>query len=296
MKPLSTPDPKEQASLMRTHAGTDLQNLVRLLTGRYQTARITCFAWIWSHRTREGCFTDHSDELFCHYFVVMETKEVYPEPAIQDYVNHHCSSFKVFIIAHHTGKIREALQSGHRFYTEVRNSGVVLYTSDSEPAESRLPEMPPPDADQYFGTHMELARSFHQAATLHLEHGRTRSGLFLLHQTVEQACIALIRVYLGYRADFHNLGRLLDLCSCFSSDPGNIFPRNNGEERRLFQILCRCYTEARYREDFHVETEDCRTILKKVTCFLQMTEELGLKYPASLLTGKREVNAPVPTD
>lgn len=110
------------------------------------------------------------------------------------------------------------------------------------------------------------------------------NGVFMLHQAVEQACISLIKVHMGYRIDLHNLNRLLNLCKCFSDKPADLFLADDTESIRLFQILRESYGNARYAEDFKITPEDAIAILEKVDAFVSLAENLCLDWISGLRT------------
>ncbi len=255
------------------HAAADLRKLVALITGRYRIGRITCFGYRNRHTGAPG--PEDPDAVAGHYFILLETRELYPESVIQDYVNNHFTCGKALVLSHHQDKVREMLEAGHRFYFQVRRSGILLFAEEPDPVhlEYPWPDNWTTEADRHFKIHYGMSRSFRDGASEQLRTGQLRIALFLLHQTMEQACIGLIRVYLGYRANFHNLGRLLELCSCFIGESADLFPAHDREGRRLLKMLCRSYTEARYREEFAVSPDDCQVILHAVTGFIRQTEE-----------------------
>ncbi len=89
---------------------------------------------------------------------------------------------------------------------------------------------------------------------------------------VEQCCIGIIRVFLAYRSEVHNLKRLLLLCNAFSDAPYNLFLSGSLEDGRLFEILVKSYSQARYGSTFQVEKQDADALSQKITRFLEMTE------------------------
>ncbi|QNK63930.1 HEPN domain-containing protein [Pedobacter sp. PAMC26386] len=122
--------------------------------------------------------------------------------------------------------------------------------------------------------------------------------IFMLHQALEQSCIVLIRVQIAYRSEFHNLHRLLYLCNSFSNLPGKIFLSNSPEDERLFDVLVKSYSGARYGDHFSVEQGDAHLLYKKIASFVtlakQMCEEkiVKLENEAALykqVTQEREV-------
>lgn len=94
----------------------------------------------------------------------------------------------------------------------------------------------------------------------------------MIHQVIEQCLIALIRVHLAYRSEIHNLGRMLGLCTAFSDRPLKKFLSGSAEDKRLFEVLTKSYTGARYAPTFKVNEEEA--IYQKVSAFKVMTLEM----------------------
>jgi hypothetical protein len=58
-----------------------------------------------------------------------------------------------------------------------------------------------------------------------------------LHQIVEQSCLSLIRVFLGYTPSHFSLDHLFNLCEYFSSITTDFFPRKTQEDKSMFRHL-----------------------------------------------------------
>ena len=58
-----------------------------------------------------------------------------------------------------------------------------------------------------------------------------------LHQIVEQTCLSLIRVFLGYTPNHFSMGYLFELCEYFTSITSDFFPRNSRDEKNMFRLL-----------------------------------------------------------
>ena len=119
-----------------------------------------------------------------------------------------------------------------------------------------------------------MASGFLESAEACWEAGYFNTMAFLLHQAVEQTCNCLIRVFMAYRADIHNLDRLLKLCLCFYPGLAIHFPGNTDEERRLFKLLNSSYSHARYKDDFDVSSDDADAIMNQVDDFMVLAEVL----------------------
>jgi HEPN domain-containing protein len=114
-----------------------------------------------------------------------------------------------------------------------------------------------------------LGQYFLKGAADSLTYGRPDLTLFMLHQAVEHTCIALIRVFTGYRPNTHNLSRLLAIIENFSAMLMAIFPCITKEEKELFKILQKAYSDSRYKEEYNIS-------LDKVTLLTDRVRELQI--------------------
>ncbi|HKG08660.1 MAG TPA: HEPN domain-containing protein [Pedobacter sp.] len=87
---------------------------------------------------------------------------------------------------------------------------------------------------------------------------------FMLHQAVEQWCIALIGLHIDYRCDIHNLYRLLMLCRCFSDMPYRLFITGKEEDRVIFEKLVKSYCNARYGMGFEIGEGEIDLLMERV--------------------------------
>lgn len=67
--------------------------------------------------------------------------------------------------------------------------------------------------------------------------GAYRVKMASLHQIVEQTCLSLIRVFMGYTPNHFALGYLFGLCEYFTTITADFFPRQTKEEKALFNLL-----------------------------------------------------------
>ncbi|TDE43187.1 hypothetical protein E0I26_11265 [Flavobacterium rhamnosiphilum] len=58
-----------------------------------------------------------------------------------------------------------------------------------------------------------------------------------LHQIVEQACLSLIRVFMGYAPNHFSLDHLFNLCEYFTTITTDFFPRKTEEDLSMFKLL-----------------------------------------------------------
>jgi hypothetical protein len=59
----------------------------------------------------------------------------------------------------------------------------------------------------------------------------------MLHIAVEETCLGLIDVFLGYQPNHFSLAYLFDICEIFTPLTSEIFPRKTEEDKKLFDLL-----------------------------------------------------------
>jgi HEPN domain-containing protein len=257
----------------------ELHEIATMLANYYRPEKIICFGCLHNSREASGSFIEPVIQNNHHYFLLMATLEnIRMEHEVQDYVNSHIAGPAVTILVHGIEIITDAINQGSRFFIHACRDGILLYTADGHPLNIRYPKPNPAKllarAEAYYLHRYGMAIGFMNAAVECCEKEFYNHAVFMLHQAVEQACITLIRVHIGYRSDMHNLNRLLNLCLCFSAEPNELFPRKTEEEKRLFQILVKSYSDARYKDDYQVARQDAELLCAQVTPFMELTEML----------------------
>lgn len=273
--------------------------LIDTLSQKYDLSHIICFARNGVISNNFSAFGDIPSYIGLHYFFLFVTKGTERvEHEIQDYINTHYKSFNVTAISHSFESVSNAIAQGNRFFIAACIGGLEMYHDNQTTFDI---EFPKPNqtttlekAEKRFYDHIKMATGFLNSAShcIRIE-GYHENGVFMLHQAVEQACISLIKVHMGYRIDLHNLNRLLSLCKCFSDKPADLFLSDDNESVRLFKILRESYGNARYSEDFRVAEEDAIVILEKVDAFVSLAENLCLDWINGLRTriaGEKEKN------
>lgn len=255
-----------------------LNAFIKILVDKFQPMQIYSFCEIVKTDIHTGCFIPEADNKGYHYFLLMVMESpTRNEHEAQDFCRSKFNGGKITILSHSLETITESIKKNNRFFISILNDGKLMYdhTGILVPEHKTLydPSQNHEKAKKHYSHRLKLAKGFlHSAEETHLE-GHSEVAVFLMHQIIEQSTIALLRVNLAYRSDIHHLGRQLDLCCCFSSEPSGIF-RSTKEDLRLFDILLRCYSQARYNEKFNIDYYDAEKLLAKVKDFLSLTERI----------------------
>lgn len=174
--------------------------------------------------------------------------------------------------------VNESLENGSRFTSTVYRKGVLLYDGSNNPLTHPLQE---PDTNllqviviKRWERCYTQAQQFFKTATFCFENGWYEQTAFDLHQCVQHTCMALLRSFTGYRSTTHNLARLLELIENFSQEPIVIFPNITKEEKDLFSLLNKAYSEARYNEQYKAPKEKVIILIERVKLLLDTTQQL----------------------
>ena len=250
---------------------------IKELVQKFKPEQIYSFGKNIYFKVNQGCFIeDHHTENY-HYFLLMVTESVTRiEHEVQDFANNHYPFGKITILAHGKETIADAIKANNRFFITIYNESEILYSRDGMVQRTHIINFIPTQgavkAQKHYNHRSTLATGFLKSAKECLTNQHYNLSAFMAHQVVEQCCIALIRVHLAYRSDIHNLYRQLRLCDSFSPAPSSLFLSGREDDKRLFDIMVKSYSAARYKDDFKVEQDDAEQIFTRVSTFLKLTE------------------------
>lgn len=254
--------------------------LIKALVEKFKPEQIYCFGKNMVSTEKNGCFMEPHADTQCHYFLLVVTESITRmEHEMQDYANSIPTSDTITILSHGKQAIAEALTANNRFFHTVYRTAQLVYSRNGFLYREAIPPFNPAQmgskALKDFNHRMEMVDGFLAGANECLNEDQFNVCVFLLHQTVQQACMALIKVYLAYRTDIYNLHRLLHLCSCFAEEPLKILLHSGiKNDERLFNLLIKSHSAARYNNIFNVDVEDANALFDRVMDFVPLVKEM----------------------
>lgn len=272
-----TIDMKTQSPLSGQSQKEHFSKFIKDLVEKFKPLHIYCFGKTVELTNKEGCFITDAVQENYQYFLLMVTDSVTRiEHEVQDYANNHYPFGAVTILAHGKETIAEAIKANNRFFISIYNTARLIYSQDGmvqpESIAHFIPTQAAVKAKKHYLHRMLLACGFLESAKECQRKELYQLSVFMLHQAVEQCCIGLIRVHLAYRSDIHNLYRQLRLCNSFSPAPSRLFFCGREEDKRLFEIMVKSYSAARYKDDFEVKQSDAEQLYLQVSLFLDLAD------------------------
>lgn len=106
------------------------------------------------------------------------------------------------------------------------------------------------------------------------EAGEETVVVSLISQGVEQICLGLIFVFLGYEPDRYTLSHLFDLCSNFTPLIDDLFPRKTQLDRDVFKLLADGARNVRYLAKFSPDPTETGVLHQRLELLLKQSCEL----------------------
>lgn len=217
----------------------------------------------------DGSFRYQSD---FDILVIVDTKSEFAqskfERDIEDAIDlDKTISTPVSILVHDIAFINRRLNKAQYFFTDIKKEGIVLYDSEQcELNESRelLPEERKKLAQEDFDYYFEKAEKYNKAYEFMFGEGNYNEAAFLLHQVTERLFTAILLVYTRYKPNTHDLKMLRKLVNSLDHRFPLIFPLEDPEQKRLFQLLRKAYVDARYKRSYRITKDELASLYNKV--------------------------------
>ena len=135
------------------------------------------------------------------------------------------------------------------------------------------PEESKKKAEDYFNQWFESANEFYNHFEYALQKNTLNIAAILLHQSAERYYTTILLVFTDYRPKGHNLKTLDIQVGMCDKRFKQVFPGNNAEEIRLFELLKKAYVDARYKMDeYNITKEELAYLAGRVKILRELTE------------------------
>ena len=259
---------------------TNFQSVITGLVKDISPAVIVCFGYTNSVVKQVNCFQQNSSEQQHYDLLIVRGKmDYHKDHEIVDLVKKRFDDdLSVNVLSHSETSVLSALQKGHPFFQKLFTEGVRVYQSDEFSYEigdeqKEYTELTESKTNRELKHSFELAGNFLSMASDALGSGIHDVGIFLLHQAMEQMCIASIKAHLKYRPSTHSIVNLVALVNCYIPEASTLFPYNTNDERELFDFLKKAYSDVRYKASYRVPDHIAFSLLERVSEFHNLIEE-----------------------
>ncbi len=197
-----------------------------------------------------------------------DERDVEHDNAMREALEPEQGGTKVSYIVHTIQHVNQMLAERRFFFMDILKEGYMLHDSKrfmlARPPKELEPDVMLRISEEYFADWMDRGDRRFKGAQFQLSDGGLNDAAFDLHQAAERYITCLLLVETGYRPKEHDMERLLKQAAGFDKEFNAIFPRNNKEERRLFDLLRRAYVDARYNKTYSITEEELNILSDRV--------------------------------
>lgn len=165
----------------------------------------------------------------------------------------------VNFIVHTLQEVNDGLAHGRYFFMDVARDGIALYSYDDKELHTPKPKTPEQAlamAKEYFEEWFPAAMRKHEFARFGMEKGHFKETAFELHQTAETLYHCVLLVCTFYTPHVHNLAFLRTQAERIDMRLVDAWPREQRQDRRLFEKLKEAYVKARYSKHYRINHEE----------------------------------------
>lgn len=251
----------------------EFQSAIDRLVEDISPAAILCFGHVTNVASYVSCFQTTSSEHY-HYDLLIvraDTDHRKDSEVLQTVKHRFNGDMSVNVLSHSETSVVSALKERHPFFSKVFLEGTLLYKSEGRQfeVEDDMTIDAPHDHihSREYERAFELSENFLEIASDAMGSNNHDVGVFLLHQAMEQMCIASIKAHLKYRPTTHSTLKLIDLVNCYLPQAKELFPCNTKDEKELFDFLRNAYTDVRYKTTYRVPPNIAFSLLERVSEF-----------------------------
>lgn len=222
------------------------KEVLEVITGHIQTAAIYCFGRNATSYTssRILCPDKGVQKEHIHLYLLVFVYETIENVAsdISDKIKTNTKGYlTATVLIHHVRSLKNHCHDQQFFFWRIMEDGELLFQDSNRPPYLNLGEIPKRNLKS---TSSYVANRSYVIATIwnwvYNDDDVASSDkvkMSALHQIVEQTCLSLIRVFIGYTPNHFALEYLFMLCEYFTTLTADFFPRQTTEDKSLFKLL-----------------------------------------------------------
>lgn len=230
---------------MKAIDNSGLQTISNIIVGRIKTNSIYCFGERKLTHESQNPFQElvSTKKEHTHLYLLVFTDEYINNAVadISDSIKNRTDGLYTATLLFCKVKSGTSLGKHQSYFChQVMMKGCQVYEPENRPftiSFEEIPKLKLKYISSYWKNRSIIAETFLNNQN-QIDYGAT--GFVqdsMMHIAVEQICLGLINVFLGYHPDHFSLPYLFDLCEIFTPLTSEIFPRNTPEDIELLELL-----------------------------------------------------------
>ena len=270
-----------------------LQDVRVVIKNYIRTGGIYCFATRMervSHTNlfqmpEDGC----TDKTHVYLLVLTEESKANATADLSDLIAGLVPNCKVTLLLHKNTSLRQLTPNQKWFFNSIMQEGLLVWEHGTFPPYLHLDEEPVRQtalASGYWDHRLRIARAYLDSELQIEDSGIECVQHSMLHVVVEQVCLGMIAVFLGYQPTHFSLGYLMDLCSLFTPIASELFPRQTEDDQLLYKLLTTNFGTLRHAKTRYHGLMYTELLSKRCCLFVEQAELLVGKELERLDVGK----------
>jgi hypothetical protein len=259
-----------------------LKVITRIITNAISASAVYCFGQRTISKSAVSTILDDNNVNFesTHYYMFVIAKDFQTDVlgniaySVKEQTAGRCT---VTVVMHSKKSLHQKAGDQQHFFYQVMQRSELLFQETSKPPFLPFNEVPTRNikSAKMYWQQRDRTKEFLMEAEAMDGGGATKIHVYLMHLVIEQTCLGLIRLFLGYMPNHHNLSFLFELCEYFTSLTAELFPRETQKDKELLKILSGHTYSLRYGFIDDVATHDYEVLNNRYYEFVERADKLA---------------------
>lgn len=222
------------------------KELKEVITGHIKTSAIYCFGRnLTAYSSSRKIYPDKElQNEHSHLYLLVfvhETKENAGSDINDKIKAKTQGALTATVLIHHVQSLKNLCQDQQFLFWQIMQNADLIFQDINKPPYLNISETPKRNLKS---TSHYIAWRNNNIATIwgwvyndDDAYSSDEVKMSALHQIVEQICLSLIRVFIGYTPNHFALEYLFNLCEYFTTITADFFPRQTKEDKYIFKLL-----------------------------------------------------------
>ncbi|MBC7524780.1 MAG: hypothetical protein H7239_10110 [Flavobacterium sp.] len=273
---------RSKSPLIAIDEGNPLKVITRIITNSVSASAVYCFGQRTINKSAVSTILDDPAVNFesNHYYMFVIAKSFQSDVlgniaySVKEQTGGRCT---VTVVMHSKKSLHQKAGDQQHFFYQIMQRGTLLFQEISTPPYLPFDEVPTRNikSAKMYLQQRDRTKTFLMEAEAMDSGGATKIQVYLMHLVIEQTCLGLIRLFLGYLPNHHNLSFLFELCEYFTPLTAELFPRETQKDKELLKILSGYTTSLRYGFIDDVVYHDYMVLSNRYNEFVKRADKLA---------------------
>ena len=272
---------RSKSPLITIDESDPLQLITRIVTETVATSALYCFGQRTICKSAKTSILDENTIDFesTHYYLFLIVKDYQGDVPgiITCKIKEQTSGrYTCTVIMHSKKSLHKKSGDQLHFFYQIMQRGRLLFQETSTPPFLTFEEIPTRNikSAKMYVQQRDTTKEFLMEAEALDGGGATKIHVYLMHLAIEQTCLGLLRLFLGYMPNQFSLPFLFDLCEYFTPLTAEIFPRVTEKDKELLKILSGHTTSLRTGFVDDVPYHDYEVLSNRYNEFIDRADKL----------------------